>query len=389
MEKLQVGVIYGGRSVEHEVSIISALQAIRALPAERYEAVPIYISKQGQWYSGDALLDLANYKNLDSLLAECRPVYFSPNYQDWQLLSSARQGLFAKPWQKRLDLAFPVIHGTFGEDGSLQGLLELSGIPYVGAAVLGSAIGMDKIVTKAILQEAGLPVTRYTWFGSHEWQSSREAVVKRILEQIELPLVVKPANLGSSVGISRVDSRLALEEAIDLAVSFSSRIIIEEAIEPLRELNCAVLGMAADLEISAIEEPLSANELLSFSDKYLSSGTKGMSGAKRRIPADITPEIAQKIVDLAKRTFSALDGQGVCRIDFLYNPQTEMLYVNEANTIPGSLAFYLFEPQGKSFSQLVDSLLQQALARYRDQQKLIYTYDSNILAQGGFKGKSR
>jgi D-alanine-D-alanine ligase len=162
---------------------------------------------------------------------------------------------------------------------------------------------------------------------------------------------------------------------------------VEEAIEPLRELNCAVLGSPAQMEISAIEEPLTANEVLSFSDKYLSGDNKGMSSAKRRIPADITPKLAEQIEDFTRRTFTALDGYGVCRVDSLYNPQTETLYVNEANTIPGSLSFYLFEPKGKTFTQLVDGLLQQALARYREQQKLIYTYDSNILSQGGFKGK--
>jgi len=388
MNKLTVGVIFGGRSVEHEVSIISALQALQALDAEKYQTVPIYISKQGQWYTGAALTELENYRDLQALCKQVKPVYFSPNYGEWQLIETGKQGLFAKPGSQRLDVALPVLHGTHGEDGCLQGLLELSGIPYAGPGVLGAALGMDKIAMKALLREAGLPVTDYLWFSREEWQEHEEALLAKVEEAFPYPVIVKPANLGSSIGIGRATCREELREALACAADFASRIIVEVAVAPLRELNCAVLGMGSQVEVSCIEEPLAAAEVLSFADKYLqSAGSKGMGGAKRRIPAEIDDNLAAEITDLSRRAFAVLDGAGVARIDFLFNPQTKWLYINELNTIPGSLAFYLFEPANLSFSALLEELVRLALERYRAKEKLIFTYDSNILAQGGFKGK--
>ena len=388
MEKLTVGVIFGGRTVEHEVSIISALQAINALDKDKYRPVPIYISKQGAWYTGEALLELANYRDMQALKARLKEVYFSPAYGEWQLKEVGKQSLFIKPWQCQLDVIIPVLHGTHGEDGCLQGLLELSGIPYAGPGVLGAALGMDKIAMKAMLKEVGLPVTDYIWFRREEWQDNEEAVLDKIEEALVYPLMVKPANLGSSIGITRADDRKELREALTVAAGFANRLIAEAAITPLRELNCAVLGSGSQVEISCIEEPLAAAQVLSFADKYLeNAGGKGMSGAKRRIPADLDISLAAEIAEMSRRAFMALDGAGVARIDFLYNPEAKRLYINELNTIPGSLAFYLFEPAGCAFTALLDELIRLALSQYREKEKLIFTYDSNILAQGGFKGK--
>ncbi|MCL1905778.1 MAG: D-alanine--D-alanine ligase [Clostridiales bacterium] len=388
MEKLTVGVIFGGRTVEHEVSVISALQAINALDKDKYRPVPIYISKQGLWFTGEALLELNNYRDAQALLPRLKQVYFSPSYGDWRLRETGRQGLFAKPWQCPLDVILPVLHGTHGEDGCLQGLLELSGIPYAGPGVLGAALGMDKIAMKAVLKEAGLPVTDHIWFTREEWQDNELSVLEKVEKALAYPLIVKPADLGSSIGIGMAADREELRAAFTLAAGFSGRIMAEEAIIPLRELNCAVLGAGSYTEVSCIEEPLSAAELLSFADKYLeSAGGKGMSGAKRRIPAEIDTALADEITGMSRRAFAALDGAGVARIDFLYNTQTNRLYINELNTIPGSLAFYLFEPAGRGFSALLDELIHLALSRYRAKEKLIFTYDSDILQQGGFKGK--
>jgi D-alanine-D-alanine ligase len=287
-----------------------------------------------------------------------------------------------------LDVALPVLHGTHGEDGCLQGLLELSGIPYAGPGQLGAAVGMDKIVMKALLKEAGLPVTDYIWFTRAEWREDEQAVLEQAEAALAYPLIVKPAGLGSSIGISRVENREQLREALELAAGFASRLLAEAAVTPLRELNCAVLGAGAQVEISCIEEPLAATQVLSFADKYLeNAGGKGMSGAKRRIPAQIDSSLAAEICALSRRAFRALDGAGVARIDFLYDTAKERLYINELNTIPGSLAFYLFEPAGLGFTALLDELIRLALERYREKEKLIFTYDSNILQQGGFKGK--
>ncbi|MCL1976299.1 MAG: D-alanine--D-alanine ligase [Firmicutes bacterium] len=388
MDKLTIGIIFGGRSVEHEVSIISALQAINALAKDKYIAVPIYISKRGLWYTGQELLDLANYQDLQLLLSRLKQVYFSPAYGEWQLKQDGKQGLFAQTWQCSLDVILPVLHGTHGEDGCLQGLLELTGIPYAGPSVLGAALGMDKIAMKAVLKDAGLPVMDCIWFRREEWFENEEKVLNNIEQSLPYPVIIKPANLGSSIGISFAASREELDEALTLAASFSQRLLIEAAIEPLNELNCAVLGYGSQIEVSCIEEPLIASKVLSFADKYLQgSGEKGMSGAKRRIPADIDQALAHEIVDLSRRAFMALDGAGVARIDFLYDNANKKLYINEINTIPGSLAFYLFEPAGRSFGALLDELIDIALTKYRAKEKLLYYYDSNILQQGGYKGK--
>lgn len=385
MQKTTVGIIYGGRSVEHEVSIISALQAAHALDQDKYQAVLVYISKQGQWYVGQELWDLDNYRNLTALLEKCRKVTFSPNYNQFKLLYEFQGGLFKKPEEELLDIAFPVIHGTHGEDGCLQGLLELSGIPYIGAGVLGSACGMDKIAMKAVLKEAGLPVPDYTWFYASAWEDDKEAVVKEIEGRLSYPVIVKPASLGSSIGITKAANLNQLEEAIELAASFAPRILAEQVIQPLREINISVLGSVEEMEVSCAEEPLSADDILSFRDKYLSGG-KGMGGSKRRIPADIPEEVLAVIEDYAKRAFKALDLSGVCRIDFLLQPEEGTVYVNEVNTIPGSLSFYLWGPAGKSFSRLLDDLIRIALRRKRLKDKMIFSHKSNILSIGGLKG---
>jgi D-alanine-D-alanine ligase len=383
--KINVGVIFGGRSVEHEVSIISAHQAMAALDTEKYRAVPIYIAKDGRWFGGEALLDLNAYKDMPKLLAAAIPIELSVNFGVKQIFSRP-PGRFKKPWQERIDVVLPVGHGTSVEDGCLQGLLETSGIPYAGPAVLGSAVGMDKIMMKAVLKDAGLPIVEGRFFAAYQWEADAAGVIAEIEGALAYPLVVKPGNLGSSIGVSRVANREELEAAIELAVSFSRRVIVEKAVTPLREINCAVLGAPGNLETSACEEPVSGEEILSFSDKYLNAGNKGMSSAKRRILPDDDATVRQVKV-YAKAAFSALDCRGVCRVDFLINSFSGEIFVNELNTIPGSLSFYLFEPAGLPFGDLLDRLIRLALEQKRIQDKLTTVYASNILAQGGFKGK--
>ncbi len=383
--KINVGVIFGGRSTEHEVSIISAHQAMAALDENKYNAIPLYISKEGRWYSGDALKKLSGFRDMGRLLSEAFPIEISVNYGSREIFARAA-GLFKKPWQQRIDVAFPVVHGTNAEDGSLQGMLEMTGIPYVGPNVLASAVGMDKIMMKAALKEAGLPVVDYRAFAGYQWENDEDEVIAKC-QELPYPLIVKPSNLGSSIGITRVDNKEALAEALELAFSFSRRVLVERAVTPLREINCAVLGMPGDMITSACEEPLNAKDILSFSDKYLAgSSAKGMGGAKRRLLSEDDP-LCAKIKQLAARTFETLDCCGVCRVDFLVDGNDGSVYVNEANTIPGSLSFYLLEPAGIDFSQLTDRLIRLALERSRKQARLTTVYNSNILAQGGFKGK--
>lgn len=384
--KIRVGVFFGGRSVEHEVAIISALQTIHAIDQDKYQVIPVYISKQGIWYTGDLLLDVDNYRDLDGLLAKCKKILVSHNTGEHTVFNYP-QGMFRKNILEQIDVAFPVMHGAHGEDGCLQGFFELMGIPYVGPNVLASAVGMDKIMLKAVLRDAGLPVVNDSWFYAKEWLNHREEIIGKLEKELGYPMIVKPADLGSSVGITKAAGREELEDAVELARHFSQRILVEEMIVDLREINCAVLGDHEETEVSVCEEPVSSSDILSYQDKYLSGGSsKGMSGTRRRIPADIPEKMTHTIQEMARKAFVTLNLAGVCRIDFLVDAKNGRVYVNEPNTIPGSLAFYLWEPVGKTFTQLTTDLIDIALKGHREKENLVFSYESNILAVRGSKG---
>jgi len=389
-EKLRVGVIFGSRSVEHEVSIVTGLQVYHALDRAKYEPVPIYITKSGNWLSGEQLGRLDSYKDL-KLMAAGEQAYLAPE-PGRELVNRAGSGLLRRRQKLEVDVVFPCIHGTFGEDGTLQGLLELADVPYVGAGVVGSAVGMDKIIMKAAFQAAGLPVVRYSWLTRARWDREREAALDEIIGtgdrpvSLRYPLFVKPANLGSSVGISKAHTRAELANALDIAASYDRRLIVEEGVENAIEINCSVLGNDAPIA-SVCEQPVAWQEFLSYEDKYLRSdgGAKGqgqaqgMKGAARRIPAPISPELTARIQDLAIAAFRAVDCAGIARIDCLVDERSEQVYVNEINTIPGSLSFYLWEPSGVSFAELTDRLIQLALERHAEKRRNQYSYDSAIL----------
>lgn len=376
MQKIRVGVIFGGRSVEHEVAVISAVQAMAALNSNKYEVVPFYISKEGLWYTGEKLLDIENYKDLNKLKAETTLVRVSASAGEHGALSIA--SLF-RVKQFQFDVALPVMHGAHGEDGCLQGLLELLNVPYAGPGVLAAAVGMDKIMMKSVLKDVGIPIVPHTWFTSYKWQEAREEVLADIEAKLSYPVIVKPANLGSSVGINKAANRTQLEEALDNAATFSQRLLVEKCVTELREINCSVLGGNGKAEASVCEEPITANEFLTYQDKYMQGG-KGMSGSRRQIPAEIPEETTKLIQKLAVETFIALDGHGVSRIDFLLDKADNSVYVNEINTIPGSLAFYLWQASGKKYDVLLTDLIRLALNRQRAKENLTFSYDTNLLA---------
>ncbi len=384
--KIKVGVIFGGKSVEHEVSIISGLQAFHAIDRTMYDVIPVYIAKDGIWYTGEKLADIENFKRMDELLASCQKALISANADEHALFAYPKAfSFFGKPLLDKIDVAFPVMHGTHGEDGSLQGLFELMNIPYVGCDVLASAIGMDKITQKMIFQAVGLPIVEYTWFYSRDWAKGGEEFVEQAEQLLTYPMIVKPAALGSSIGVARAENREELEAAIDTVRGLCARVLIEQAVPNLQEINCSVLGDYEQVEASVCEEPVSGLNVLSFNDKYASGdSSKGMSGAKRKIPAEIAEETAETIQKMAKSAFLTLNCHGVIRIDFLINRETEHIYVNEINSIPGSLAFYLWEASGKTFTQLTTDLIHLALKRQREKNSLIFSYQSNILA--GYSG---
>ena len=381
--KTKIAVFFGGRSTEHEISVISANQAINAFNPDKYEIIPIYISKDGHWYTGRELLTLSNYRNIPELLKKVTEVYMRPVYGDFNLYN-AKKSMFGKDVYDTIDLAIPVLHGTNMEDGRFEGLLETIGIPYAGCDTLSSANGMDKITMKMILRADGIPVVDYVWFTDHNWASDRDAILDKIERQLGYPVIVKPADLGSSIGIGTAHDRDALIEKINDATRFASRIIVEHMVTALREINCSVLGDADEYRTSVLEEPIKAEEILSYGDKYMGGG---MHAAQKRIPAQLPNDLAAECSRLAGETFRVLGCHGVSRVDLIIDGDTNKVYVNEINTIPGSLSYYLWEAGGMSFESLMDNLVKLALKRHRAQQGKTLSFEQNIFAMsGGIKG---
>lgn len=391
--KTNIGVFFGGRSTEHEISVISANQAMHAIDRDKYEVTPIYISKEGRWYTGDALLDVANYRNTDELLKKCEEVYMRPVFGDYNVYK-VKKPMFGNGVATSLDVVIPVLHGSNGEDGTFEGILESIGIPYAGCDVLSSANGMDKITMKMILANCGIPVVDFVWFTDKEWFTKHDALVEKIESTLGYPVIVKPANLGSSVGIGRAADRERLEECVEDASRYSSRIIVEHMVDNLKEINCSVLGDCDDYQTSVCEEPIKSGEILSYEDKYMggTKGAKGMQASQKRIPADLPVEMSDRIRFLAGETFRVLSCHGVSRVDVIVDADTNEIYVNEINTIPGSLSFYLWEATGITFSGLMDKLVELALKRKRERANKTVTYSRNIFSlgggcKGGCKGK--
>ncbi len=384
--KTNVAVFFGGRSTEHEISVISASQAMNAIDHERFDVTPVYISKQGRWYTGDALLDLTNYRDMPRLLDKCTEVYMRPEFGDYNLYSATKSRFSAGPKvMAALDVVIPVLHGANGEDGVFQGIMTATGIPFAGCDVLSSANGMDKITMKMILRSEGIPVVDYVWFTDKQWFKERQQLIERIEQQIGYPVIVKPANLGSSVGIGRADNRERLIERIDDAQHYSSRIIVEHLVEQLQEINCSVLGDCDDYETSVLEEPIKSGEILSYQDKYMggTKGAKGMQASAKRIPAELPEQLTKRIQFLAGETFRVLSCNGVSRVDVIVDRADGQVYVNEINTIPGSLSFYLWEASGISFDKLMERLVALALKRKREIEHKTFSFDQNIFAMGG------
>lgn len=393
--KTKVAVLFGGRSVEHEVSVISGIQAFCALDREKYDPIPLYIGKDNAFYTGPHMGDIESYKDLPACIAKATRVLLVPSSGGVDLVRFPMKK-FGSNLVDTFQVALPVVHGTNVEDGTLMGYLEMLNVPYAACDVTSSALGMDKYQMKAALRQAGLPVLDALQVGGREYAENGETVLRQIEEKIGYPLIVKPVNLGSSVGISKAKDRAALEAALDTAFGFSPRVLVEKAVQHLREINCAVLGDAEEAQASVCEEPLNATDILSYQDKYMSGGKSAKSGAKggmsslaRRCPADIPEELTHRVQELAVATFRALGCLGVSRIDFLNDKETGELWVNEINTIPGSLAFYLWEAAGVPFAELLDRMIALAFKRQRQREALTFSYDVNLLAGvslGGAKG---
>ena len=419
---LRVGVVFGGRSVEHDVTIITGLQACEALQ-ERHEPVPLYIGRDGRWYTGASLREIATYR-ADTIAAT--PVSLDLSSGTLQPAPGTtappgerRRGLFggagrerdaagAEAIAPRLDVIIPATHGTQGEDGCLQGALELADIPYAGPTLEAAVLAMNKATTKAMLRAAGIPVLEDITVRREEYERiGADGLIERVRSRFGLPVYAKPASLGSSVGVSRCADDQSLADALQLCFELDRLAIVEPAVEGGREINCAVLGRpGVEPRVSLCEQPVASDTgFLSYEDKYLRGGGKGgggdktaaapepgskgggMSSAQRLIPAPIGDELTASVQDLARRTFVAIGGAGVTRVDLLVDDQ-ERLFVNEPNTIPGSFAFYLFEPAGLPFPDLMDALIDLALGEHAERRRTTRTFESNLLAMRGEGAKS-
>lgn len=381
--KIKLAVLFGGQSVEHEVSVISALQAVSSLDYEKYDIIPVYITKSGDFYTGAFVGEIEEYKNIPALLKKSRRCIF--------VSDGGKVKLVRYPFRvfggdiSDVDVAFPIVHGTNVEDGTLQGYLKTLGLPFVGCDVVSSAVGMDKYVMKTVLKDNGVPVLDCLRFTECDY-ASPEDIVEKCEEKLGYPVIVKPVNLGSSVGISVAKDRDALVNAFDNAFRFAPSVLVERAIMNLKEINCSVCGDVDYAEASECEQPAKSDEILSYKDKYTSGGSKktggskGMASLARKIPADITPERREEIRALAVKAFRALGCAGVSRIDFMIDMDTDKVYLNEINTIPGSLSFYLWEPVGVPYKQLLDRMIELALKRRRRDDSIIYSFETNILA---------
>lgn len=395
--RIKVGFIFGGESVEHEVSIISAIQAMNKIDEEKYEVVPIYITKDREWYTGELLKDIEVYQDLKLLKKYAKNVVLYYKNGSYVLQT---KGLF-KRIVNTIDIAFPVVHGTNVEDGVLQGYLQSIGIPFVGSNVYASVVGQDKVYMKNIWEKAGLNMAKYTWFYDYDYRNNQDKILKEI-DKIAYPVVVKPATTGSSVGIGVASTKDEIIDAIDEAIQYDSKIIVEEKVENLKEVNIAVMGNYERQKLSAIEEVMSSNKFLTFDDKYIGNGkgkgkfkaaSKGMASLNRKLPADLSKEVKEKVEDMAINAFKVLGTSGNARIDFMINSKTNKVYINEINSIPGSLAFYLWEEASVSFTDLLDEMINIGIKDYKKRSAKIHSFDSNILsgfAKGnGLKGKGK
>lgn len=387
--KIKLAVLFGGKSTEHEISIISAIQAIGNINREKYEVIPIYITKNNEFFVGEKIGKISSYTDIPKLLKESSRVVLINNGNGTDIIKYPMKK-FGNNIYNTIDVAFPIVHGTNVEDGTLQGYLHMLGVPYVGCDVISSAVGMDKYVMKTVLKDNNIPVLDCVTAMSKEYDDDAEALVRKIEEKISYPMIVKPINLGSSVGISKIADRNELLDGLETAFAFAQKILIEEAVQNLKEINCAVLGDCEFAEASECEEPVNSDDILSFEDKYIGGskdgGSKGMATLKRKIPADITFEQREKIRKMAVEAFKCLGCSGVSRIDFMMNNETGEIWLNEINTIPGSLSFYLWEPTGLSYTSLLDRMVELALKRERGQENLTFSFESNVLAGVNLSG---
>lgn len=394
MATIQLGVIFGSRSCEHEVSVISALQLMKAVDTDKYTVIPVYISMRGEWFTGEALKDIQTFQKFDPYAKGITRVFLDSTAGTGALMTlDPPKGLFKQEKQRlaaRLDCVIPVLHGMHGEDGTLQGMLDMCNIPYTSSGVAASAVGLDKAYMKDFFKGCGFPVLDSCWALRSQWEKDSVEVIKTIEEKLQYPVFVKPSSLGSSIGVTKAKDFSELREGLELAFEFDRKVLIEKGLESPIELNCSVLGYNDDVTASPIEMPILGGDLLSFMDKYLQGGksaSKGMASLKRVLPAPIEPELTERIQTLSKTIFQAMDCKGLVRVDYMYDAPTDGLYITEINTIPGSMAFYLWNEAGIKYPELIDRLVGYALKAHEEKNASNYAFSSNILKEATLGAK--
>jgi len=367
-----IAVIFGGMSVEREVSIVTGLQIVENSDKSLYRITPVYIDKYGDWYYGDKLSDIKIYSDWEKNRKKVKKFFPSLDKKD------------KKNILNKMSCCVIACHGNYGEDGKLQSLLEFLEIPYTSSGVVGSSSGMDKIVMKSVFNGIALPILPYVWFNREEWAFNQKEVINRIHYTLDYPVFVKPANLGSSIGISMANNEEELAKAIDVANKFDYRIIVEKGLVNPVEINCSGMFKNGQVITSVTEEPVRWDKFLSFQDKYLSSnnkGGKGLSSMGRKIPADVSKDILEKIETYTAQIYKTMDCNGVIRVDYILDELKEHLYVNEVNTVPGSMSFYLWEKTGFTFKTLITNIIEESIMQFKQRRDKILNYDSQLLTK--------
>lgn len=391
MSSRNLVVAFGGISPEHEVSVLSAMQVIASLKDTDFNLIPLYVTKSGRWLTGEPLLEMENYQDLDSLKERATRCTFSHDDLGKPiLLETETKGFFSSVNSYPIHAVIPAFHGSEGENGAFQGTCEMYNIPYAGSGVFASSLGMDKVKAKEICRTHDIPVVDGFDFFESEWEDDQQSVLS-FAQKLGYPVILKPVTLGSSIGVARADDETELIQAVETAFRYDENLMIEKAVSPLKEINCSVLGTSTDLQTSVCERPLGQDETLSFEDKYQSDdgSQKGMASADREIPADISDELTEKIQSLSAQIFKLFRASGVARLDFLINAETDELFFNEINTIPGSFSFYLWEESGMNMRELMLKLVEIATERHQKKAGRIRSYDTNLLnekAVTGIKG---
>lgn len=387
MEQKNLIIAFGGVSPEHEVSVLTAIQASYALEKSEWNRIPLYISKKGAWLTGDHLLELESYQDMKKAEQKAVPAFFMANGQGIPQLVTKPEGWLAREQRIRIDMLLCAFHGAEGENGAFQGLCESYNIPYTGSGVAASALGMDKRLAKDYCEKYKIPVVEDTSIREEEWIKNKDSLLLKA-EKPGYPLYVKPATLGSSIGVCRTDNRTRLIDAIEASFRYDSHLLVEKAITPLTEINCSVYGDEESQTASVCEQPLGKQEGLSFEDKYMQGEgeVKGMASANRIIPAPLPPDKTKEIQNLSKKIFRLLGCSGVARLDFLMQSDNGKLYFNEINTIPGSFSFYLWEASGLTFQELLFELIKLANKQHQKKNSRTRSHEINFLSQKAVKG---